>query len=220
MSGAISRMSRIVRAEVEEVLSRFEDPSKVLSQMVIDMERALDSAVAETSRAVANHRLMERRLASVRDLSSDLERKAEAAVRAGQDDEARALLDAKFAADQTIERQAQAVEEAGSVAEDLKKRLTSLREKLKEAKARGPALVARRARVSRSRSDESGPRTIDTEPFRAYDRLVDDVERKEIAAEVYEEIVDAAPRDDYERLARQRRVEEELTALREKTKQG
>ena len=60
---------------------------------------------------------------------------------------------------------------------------------------------------------------IDTEPFQAYDRLTDDVERQEIAAEVYEEIVGAAPtRDEYERLARKRRVEEELTSLREKAK--
>ena len=58
---------------------------------------------------------------------------------------------------------------------------------------------------------------IDTEPFQAYDRLADDVERQEIAAEVYEEIVGAVPtRDEYERLARKRRVEEELTSLREK----
>lgn len=67
MAGTLKRMTRIVRAELDQVISRLEDPPKIVGQMVIDMECALDSAIAETSRAVANHRLMERRLAGGRD---------------------------------------------------------------------------------------------------------------------------------------------------------
>ena len=217
MAGTLNRMTRIVRAEVEQVISRFEDPPKVLNQMVIDMERALDTAVAETSRAVANHRLMERRLAGMRDRAADVEGQAEAAVRAGRDDGARSLLDTKLVLSQSIERQVASVEEAATASEDLKKQLTVLREKLRDAKTRGPALAARRVLASRNRC--CGPKTFQAEPFRAYDRLIDEVEREEIAAEVYDEIVDASPQDDYERLARKRRVEEELTAMREKAQE-
>ena len=93
MAGTISRMSRIVRAEVENVVSRFEDAPKLVTQMVIDMERALNAAVAETSRAIANHRMMERRLIGMRSRSTGLEAEAERAVRAGNDEEARPLLE-------------------------------------------------------------------------------------------------------------------------------
>ena len=216
MAGTISRMSRIVRAEVENVVSRFEDAPKLVTLMVIDMERALNAAVAETSRAIANHRMMERRLIGMRSRSTGFEAEAERAVRAGNDEEARTLLERKLALDVSIDRQSLAVAEAASVSEQLKTRLSELRVKFKDAKARGPALAACRAKSDRR--SEGGP-TFDAEPFQAYDRLVDDVERDEIAAEVYEEITDPPPSDDYERLERNRRVEEELTALRKKASQ-
>ena len=202
MAGTLKRMTRIVRAELGQVISRLEDPPKIVGQMVIDMECALDSAIAETSRAVANHRLMERRLAGGRDRAQDLERRAEDAVRAGRDEEARSLLDAKLATDQAVERQATVVKEAGIVSDDLKKQLSVLRGKLEDARARGPALADRRVFAARNRSRHEGPEAFTTEPFSAYDRMIDEVERQEIAADVYDEILETPARDDHEQLAR------------------
>ena len=43
--GTFSRISNVVRAEVNEVLNQVEDPKKMVRQMIRDMEDALDDAV-------------------------------------------------------------------------------------------------------------------------------------------------------------------------------
>ena len=86
---ALLRIGNIVRAEVEDVLGRLENPRKLVNQMLIDMDHAFDQAGGEVSRAIANEKIIERRLRKAESEVSRLNKEAEDAVKRGDDAAAR-----------------------------------------------------------------------------------------------------------------------------------
>ena len=87
--GTFSRISNVVRAEVDEVLNKLEDPKKMVRQMVLDMEAALDDAVIAVGQAMANEKLLSRRIVQKQTDSALWARKAEDAMDAGEEELAR-----------------------------------------------------------------------------------------------------------------------------------
>ena len=110
--GTFSRISNVVRAEVDEVLNNLEDPKKMVRQMVRDMEDALDDAVVAVAQAMANEKLLARRIAQKREDSDLWARKAEDAMAAGEEELARKALVQKVAVDEAVNTLQKAREEA------------------------------------------------------------------------------------------------------------
>ena len=214
---ALLRIGNIVRAEVEDVLGRIENPRKLVNQMLIDMERAFDQAVGEVSRAIANEKIIERRQRKAEEEVGRLQREAEGAVARGDDEAARRSLDAKVALETTANDLKRSYEEAQSASVKLKGQLAELRSKLENARNRKDTVASRRQCIR-----ESGETTsrVNRRPFDEFDRLVNDVERDEIASEVYQEIAGLRTEDtDLEKLEREQKVKAELDNLKRRTNQ-
>ena len=160
---AFSRISNVVRAEVNEVLNQVEDPKKMVRQMIRDMEDALDDAVVAVAQAMANEKLLARRIAEKREESALWTRKAEAAMDAGEEELARKALFQKVAVDEAANTLQKAREEAEEVTAMLKQRLAELKAKLASARARQSTLAIRRQVVQELRQDAR---------VEAYDRFV------------------------------------------------
>ena len=209
---AFSRISNVVRAEVNEVLNQVEDPKKMVRQMIRDMEDALDDGVVAVAQAMANEKLLARRIAQKREESALWTRKAEAAMDAGEEELARKALFQKVAVDEAVNTLQKAREEAEEVTAMLKQRLAELKAKLASARARQSTLAIRRQVVQELRQDAR---------VEAYDRFVQDVAREEATAEIYAEMADDAQlEEEFDQLERKQRVEAEIQALKAKVKQS
>ena len=212
--GAISRISNVVRAEVDDVLNKIEDPKKMVRQMVRDMEDALDDAVVAVAQAMASEKLLARRIAQKREESALWARKAADAVDVGEEELARKALFQKVAVDEAVNTLQKAREEAEEVTATLKQRLAELKAKLASARARQSTLAIRRQVVQEMRQDAR---------VEAYDRFVRDVAREEATAEIYAEMAessDAQLQEAFDQLERKQRVEAEMRVLKEKVKQS
>ncbi len=210
--GAFSRISNVVRAEVDEVLNQLEDPKKMVRQMVLDMEAALDDAVIAVAQAMANEKLLARRIAQKEEDSALWARKAEDAMAVGEEELARKALVQKLAVDEAINTLQKAREEAEEVTAMLKQRLAELKAKLASARARQSTLAIRRRVVQEMRQDAR---------VTAYDEFVRDVAREEATAEIYAEMVDDAQlKEEFDQLELKQRVEAEIQVLKEKVKQS
>lgn len=210
--GTFSRISNVVRAEVDEVLNKIEDPKKMVRQMVLDMEAALDDAVIAVGQAMANEKLLARRIAQKREDSVLWARKAEDAMAVGEEELARKALLQKVAVDEAVNTLQRAREEAEEVTATLKQRLAELKAKLASARARQSTLAIRRQAVREMRQDAR---------VAAYDQLVQNVAREEATAEIYAEMVDDAQLEvQFDQLERKQRVEAEIQVLKEKIKQS
>ena len=210
--GTFSRISNVVRAEVDDALNKIEDPKKMVRQMVLDMEDALDDAVVAVAQAMANEKLLARRIVQKREESALWARKAEDVMDAGEEELARKALFQKVAVDEAVSTLEKAREEAEEVTATLKQRLAELKAKLASARARQSTLAIRRHAVQEMQRDAR---------VEAYDRFVRDVAREEATAEVYAEMADYAQlQEEFDQLERKQRVKAEMQVLKEKIKQS
>src|SRR5688572_13089232 len=90
--GIMDRLSRLIRANVNDVIDRAEDPEKTLNQLLRDMYASIGTARAQVVAMVAQERELEADLAQARKLAAEWGQKAQAAVNAGKDDLAREAL--------------------------------------------------------------------------------------------------------------------------------
>ena len=211
--GAFSRIGNVVRAEVDDVLNKIEDPKKMVRQMVLDMEDALDDAVVAVVQAMANEKLLARRIAQKREESALWARKAEDVMAAGEEELARKALVQKVAVDEAVNTLQKAREDAEEVTATLKQRLAELKAKLASARAQQSTLAIRKQVVVQEMRQDAR--------VEAYDRFVRDVAREEATAEVYAEMADDVQlQEEFDRLERKQRVEAEIQVLKEKIKQS
>lgn len=86
------RLSRLVRSNVNDLISKAEDPSKIIDQSLLDMRSALAEARSEVAEALAGAAKLEREAESNRTIAEGYEGKAEEALRGGSESLAREAL--------------------------------------------------------------------------------------------------------------------------------
>ena len=141
--GVFSRMTDILQANINAVLDKAEDPEKLLSLIISEMEENLVEIRSIAARHLAEQKTIQRKLTSLNATAQDWQSKAEKAIKNGREDLARAALVEK----QKIETEIQHLEDADKlVVEHLEKiqddcqRLVA---KLAEAKAKRKSMQAR-----------------------------------------------------------------------------
>ncbi len=132
--GILQRLSLLIRSNINDAISRGENPEKVLNQVIIDMREQLARAKQEVAVAIADERKLKAQVEEERRQAAEWEHRAVLAVREGRDDLARQALlrqqeDAERAASLEETGQRQAME-----TEKLKIALRELNDKIEEAK--------------------------------------------------------------------------------------
>ncbi len=219
--GTFSRMADVVRAEVDGFLTQLEDPKKMVRQMVLDMEDALDDAIAAVGRAVANEKMLEKQVGVKKEAENVWQQKAEAAMQAGEEELARKALHQKVVVAEVIAALEQGLEEAREVSAALKKRLVELKVKLESAKTRQGALVMRKSTAKLRSEMHNSTGITDSGAFTRYDQFCQDVANEEIAAEVYAEVSGATNPEleaAFDKLEQKKKVDAEIATLKSKTK--
>jgi phage shock protein A len=145
----MERVATLMRANVNDLIDRAEDPEKMLKQLVLDMENQLLQVKTQVAIAIADEHLLAKKQAEQESLAEDWQRKAELAVSKGQDDLARAALERSLSHKQMAEGFARQVAEGKSESEGLRATYTKLEGKLKQTEAQCEMMVAqaRRARM-------------------------------------------------------------------------
>ena len=98
------RMKDMTKANVNDWLDKLEDPVVMINQYLRDMEAEIHQAEVTVAKQMAGERSMQQRLDDSIRNSNDRESKAEAALRANQEELARKLLEEKVYFDQKIDR--------------------------------------------------------------------------------------------------------------------
>ena len=216
--GTLSRIANIIRADVDDLLNRMEDPEKMSRLMLTEMEDAVNDAVTAVADAMAGQRLLERRLKSRQADAAAWDRTAERSVSQGDDDLARLALERKAEVEAEVAELETALAEAGNATGQLERQCTQLKQRLREATARRRTLLAR-SRAAGGYVSAAGSRVrIDEEAFERFDALCRRVDHEEAAAEVYEQIAGKDPDldDRCEALARKQRIEAQLKSMKQK----
>src|SRR5271163_528168 len=145
----LERVSTLLRANVNDMIDKAEDPEKTLRQLLLDMENQLLQVKTQVAIAIADQHLLEKKKKEHDEAAEAWRRKAELAVAKGQDDLARAALDRGLSHSQLAAGFAQQIEDQRGEAEIMRTNYGKLQQKLKETEAQCEILIAqnRRART-------------------------------------------------------------------------
>src|SRR5579859_1311277 len=94
----LERVATLVRANVNDLVDRAENPEKMVKQLILDMQNQLLQVKTQVAIAIADQHLLIKKQKENEDASSEWVRKAELAVEKEQDDLARAALERSMTA--------------------------------------------------------------------------------------------------------------------------
>lgn len=213
--GLLERVSTLVRANLNDMIDRAEDPEKMIKQVILDMENQYLQVKTQVAVSIADQHILEKKQREQEDAAKDWMRKAEIAVDKTQDDLARAALD-RF---QTGQRLAQSfleqVNDQKAQVETLKSALVKLEQKLDEAKSKREVLLARHRRsVALDKAAKAQVAIGDDSKSAAFDRMKERVTRKEATATAEVELLSDDVAEKLNRLDRDTEVERLLTDLK------
>lgn len=191
--GFFSKLSTLLRSNLNDLIARAEDPEKMLNQIIVDMREQLTKAKQEVAVAIADERKLKAQAEEEGKQARDWERRAMLAVREGRDDLARQALMRQ----QEYGGRAQSLYETwqrqAEETERLKDSLRQLNSKIEEARRKKNLLVAKQRRAqAQKRIHETMAGLSDKSAFDAFDRMaerIEDTERRALAsAEVSDEL--------------------------------
>ncbi len=145
----LERVSTLLRANLNDLVEKAEDPERMLKQIVLDMENQIMQVKTQVAVAVADEHLLAKKRAEHEAESADWRRKAELAVDKSRDDLARAALERALSHEQLVAGFAAQAEDQKHEADNLRQALRKLEQKLNETRAHCEMLIAehRRAKV-------------------------------------------------------------------------
>ncbi|MFU8805501.1 MAG: PspA/IM30 family protein [Bradymonadaceae bacterium] len=195
--GILNRISTLLKANINDLISKSEDPEKILNQLVLDMKEQLIAAKKQVAVAIADEKRLKRQLDNELHLSREWEKKAMMAVRAGRDDLAREALGRKKEHDDLAKEFQGQWEAQKASANKLRDSLRQLNSKIEEANRKKNLLIARKKRAEAQKTiQETMSGLSDTSAFDAFDRMKGKIEQMEAEAEATAELAESMSGDD------------------------
>jgi phage shock protein A len=187
--GIFSRLGTLIKSNLNELISRAEDPQKMLNQIVLDMQNQLVEAKKQVAVSIADEKRLRKQLDEQSELGKEWERKAMMAVRAGDDVLAKEALRRKQEHDNQVVEFAKQWELQKQAVDKLKDQLRTLNDKIEEAKRKKNILIARQKRAEAQRAIQDTMRGLsDTSAFDTFDRMAQRVDQIEAEAEASVEL--------------------------------
>ena len=141
--GFFDRLSRLFRANLNDLVGRAEDPSKILDQSVSDMQADLVKLRQAVATAIASQKRIQNQAEQAEAQSKTWYERAELALKKGEEDLAKEALSRRKTYQETATAlNTQLSTQAGQV-ESLKRNLMALEGKIAEARTKKDMLKAR-----------------------------------------------------------------------------
>jgi len=206
----LERVATLVRANLNDMIDKAEEPEKMIKQVILDMQNQLLQVKTQVAIAIADQHLLEKKQKENADKSADWVRKAELAVDKKEDDLARAAIERSMSYRSLAENFGDQVADQSVQVENLKSALRKLEQKLSEAQAKSDVLIAqhRRARAL-NKAGDARIAMGDASKTEAFDRMKGKVQRNEALSQAKAELTGDSIED---RLASLEK-EEEVTRL-------
>jgi len=218
--GVFDRLSTLIRSNINDLISRAENPEKMLNQLITDMRGQLAKAKQQVASAIADEKRLAAQAEQEKKLAGEWEKRAELAVREGRDDLAKqALLRYNEHVQNAVQLHDTWVKHREET-EKLKLSLRQLNDKIEEAKRKKNILIARAKRAeAHKRIQETMSSISDKSAFETFERMAEQIEHEErrliAAAEVNEDLSGDSLIDQFKSLEKAD-ADQQLLALKQK----
>jgi|SRR5437867_12991081 len=215
--GLLERVGTLVKANLNDLIDKAENPSKMIKQVILDMENQLLQVKTQVAISIADQHMLEKKEKEHEEKAADWLRKAELAVDRGQDDLARAALERQKASERTAESFRQQVADQRAQVATLKAALGKLEQKLGEALAKSETLLVQHRRAhALGKASDARIAIGDRSTLRTFDRMKDKVARHEAVSQAKAELAGGDLDERFTQLERDDEVDRLLADLKAK----
>ena len=191
--GIFDRLTTMIRSNINDLISRAENPEKMLNQLVLDMRSQLAKAKQQVAAAIADEKRLQAQAEQEKKLADDWEKRAMLAVQEGRDDLAKQALLRHAEHMQNAQQLEETWRKHAAETESLKNSLRTLNDKIEEAKRKKNILIARQRRAeAQQRIHETMSSMSDKSAFETFERMSERIEQNErkalASAELSEEL--------------------------------
>ena len=211
----LERVSTLVRANLNDLIDKAEDPEKMIKQVILDMQNQMLQVKTQVAIAIADQHLLEKRQKENEEKTAEWMRKAELAVTKKEDDLARAALHRVESYREMAGSFSQQVADQKAQVENLKTALRQLEQKLAEAMGKADLLIAqqRRARAV-GKAHDARASIGDHSKTAAFDRMKNKVQRNEAVSQAKSEIGSEDIEDRLTAFEKEDRIEQLLAEMK------
>ncbi|NET28794.1 PspA/IM30 family protein [Okeania sp. SIO1I7] len=213
--GLLDRVWRVIRANINALISGAEDPEKVLEQTVTDMQNDLVKLRQAVAQAIATQKRTERQYSQAQSTADEWYRRAQLALQKGQENLAREALTRRKSYQETATAMKVQVEQQKQVMERLKQNMRQLEQKISEAKLKKNMYIARARSAKASEKLNEILGTVNTgNALNAFDRMEEKVMQLEAKSEAIAELGTDSLEKQFASLEEGNDIEAELEAMK------
>lgn len=186
----LERVATLVRANLNDLLDKAEDPEKMIKQIILDMENQLLQVKTQVAIAIADQHLLEKKQKENEEADRQWVRRSELAIDKADDALARAAIERSLSYRNTAESFRQQVSDQKVQVDTLRQALVRLQQKLDEAKSKSDILIAqhRRSRAL-GKANDAGRAIGDGSKAAAFDRMKNKVQHTEAKTQASTELL-------------------------------
>jgi phage shock protein A len=219
--GVFSRLAQLIRSNLNDLISRSEDPEKMLNQVVLDMSNQLVEAKKQVASSIADEKRLAKQYEQENANAQEWERRAMMALRAGNEQLAKEGLARKREHEELAATYQEQWTKQKAAVDQLKHALRLLNDKIEEAKRKRNVLIARKKRAEAQRAiQETMSGLRDQSAFETFDRMAQKVDQIEAEAEAQGELAEELTGDalatQFQQLERTHSADDDLVALKRK----
>ncbi len=215
--GVFDRMSQILRANINDLLSRAEDPEKMLNQILRDMEDSVERGQAQVAEQIAQEKLMQADLETAKRNQDDWGKKAELAVSKGMDDLAREALRRQEDYASQVDLYQKQVDVQHEAVQKLKADLQALENKYDDARRNREMLIARAKRAATQQHITTASTKLSAVDYSSeLNRMERRIQEQEARVAATEELHRTSTEEQFEKLGHEDEIEQKLAALKQK----
>jgi phage shock protein A len=220
--GIFSRLNTVIKSNLNSLVDKAEDPEKLISQTIVDMEAELKKARRELVGTLGAAKRLEKKRIEHEDEAASWEDKAVLALRQDDEELAREALRRKARALKEVQQVRRQANLQAAAADEMKDTLERIEDKIEDLKARKTTLAAQ-VRKARDEPSTGGSRFGGASAFDDLERMAGQIDQLDAEVEV-SDVLDAGPNRaeleaKFRKLERESEggaVDDELAALKQK----
>jgi len=213
--GLFDRIGRVVKSNLNDMVSKAEDPEKMLEQAILEMQEDLVQLRQGVAQAIATQKRSEQQYNQSQNEANKWQRNAQLALQKGDENLARQALERKKTFAETANTLRTQLDQQVGQIDTLKRSLVALESKISEAKTKKDML---KARISAAKAQEQLQSTVGrlgtSSAMSAFERMEEKVLLQEARAQSAQELVGADLESQFAQLEAGSDVDDELTALK------
>ena len=183
------RIGDLVKANINDLIDKAENPEKMVKQIIIDMEDQLRKATQGLGTAMGSLNQVKKQLENAQEQSNTWQSKAKACLEQGNEELAKQALENKVKQDNMVNQYQEMVTSMEAQVNEIKGQIDVLKQKLEEARSKQAMLTARSQMADAKSQMAKTMGNMDSKSaFAKMDKMEQKIEQKESEADAFANI--------------------------------